>query len=129
MGWRILVFYPERYNSTNTVAYFYWKMVIYIYVCGQCRTQFMLPNSGRLLLINMNFYRVSGISIIRYAQWQHIGKQNNLKVLGARKRIGLCELWSHMPEDGQTFILIIIKQEYIIPVIHVNPPPRIQTLY
>jgi hypothetical protein len=56
MGWRLLVFYPERYNSTNTVVYFYWKMVIYIYVCGQCRTQFMLRNSSRLLLINMNFY-------------------------------------------------------------------------
>ena len=31
-------------NSTNTVVYFAWKRVIYIYVCGQCRTQFMLPN-------------------------------------------------------------------------------------
>ena len=27
--------------STNTVVYFDWKMVIYI--CGKCRTQFMLP--------------------------------------------------------------------------------------
>ena len=30
-------------KSTNTVVYFDWKTVIYIYVCGQCRTQFMLP--------------------------------------------------------------------------------------
>ena len=29
--------------STNTVVYFDWKMVIYIYICGKCRTQFMLP--------------------------------------------------------------------------------------
>jgi len=28
-------------------VYFDWKMVIYIYVCGKYRTQFMLPNSSR----------------------------------------------------------------------------------
>jgi hypothetical protein len=77
MDWRILVFYPEpeardkmylyppthvktqhilasmiyfdfdMSNSTNTVVYFDWKTVIYIYVCGKCRTQFMLPNLSR----------------------------------------------------------------------------------
>ena len=30
-------------KRTNTVVYFDWKTVIYIYVCGKCRTQFMLP--------------------------------------------------------------------------------------
>jgi hypothetical protein len=30
-------------KSTNTVVYFDWKTVIYIYVCAKCRTQFMLP--------------------------------------------------------------------------------------
>ena len=30
-------------KSTNTVVYFDWKTVIYIYVCGKCRTQFILP--------------------------------------------------------------------------------------
>ena len=66
MDWRILVYYPETISanpslnskhilasmtyfdsdmskSTNTVVYFDWKTVIYIYVCGKCRTQFMLP--------------------------------------------------------------------------------------
>jgi uncharacterized iron-regulated membrane protein len=57
MDWWILVFYPEQEailasmiyfdsymsKSTNTVVYFDWKTVIYIYVCGKCRTQFMLP--------------------------------------------------------------------------------------
>ena len=38
MDWRILVFYPEP-----EVVYFDWKTLIYIYVCGKCRTQFMLP--------------------------------------------------------------------------------------
>jgi hypothetical protein len=56
MDWRILVFHPESSilafmiyfdsdmsKSTNTVVYFDWKTVIYIYACGKCRTQFMLP--------------------------------------------------------------------------------------
>jgi hypothetical protein len=54
MDWRILVCYPEpeasmiyfdsdMSKSTNTVVYFNWKTVIYIYVCGKCHTQFMLP--------------------------------------------------------------------------------------
>ena len=30
-------------KSTNTVVYFDWKTVIYINVCGKCRTQLMLP--------------------------------------------------------------------------------------
>ena len=34
-------------KSTNTVVYFDWKTVIYIYAYGKCRTQLMLPNSSR----------------------------------------------------------------------------------
>ena len=30
-------------KSITMVVYFDWKTVIYIYVCGKCRTQFMLP--------------------------------------------------------------------------------------
>ena len=40
-------FDSDMSKSTNTVVYFDWKTVIYIYVCGQCRTQFMLPDSSR----------------------------------------------------------------------------------
>jgi hypothetical protein len=54
MDWQILVFYTEpeasmiyfesdMSKSTNTVVYFDWKMVIYIYICRKCCTQFMLP--------------------------------------------------------------------------------------
>ena len=35
-------FDSDMSKSTNTV-YFDWKTVIYIYVFGKCRTQFMLP--------------------------------------------------------------------------------------
>jgi hypothetical protein len=37
------LFDTDMSNNTNTVVYFDWKMVIYIYVCRKCRTQFMLP--------------------------------------------------------------------------------------
>ena len=30
-------------KSTDSVVYFDWNTVIYIYVCGKCRTQFILP--------------------------------------------------------------------------------------
>jgi hypothetical protein len=40
-------FDSDMSKSTNTVVYFDWKTVIYIYVCGQYRTQFILPNSSR----------------------------------------------------------------------------------
>jgi hypothetical protein len=65
MDWRILVFYPEPEASMiyfdsdmskriNTVVYFDWKTVIYIYVCGKCRTQFMLPMEKSVTFTNRN---------------------------------------------------------------------------
>ena len=36
-------------KSTNTVVFFDWKTVIYIYVCGECRTQFMLPMENSVI--------------------------------------------------------------------------------
>ena len=45
----VIFFYfdSDMSKSTNTVVYFDWTTVIYIYVCGKCRTQFMMPNSSR----------------------------------------------------------------------------------
>ena len=39
----MIYFDSDMSKSTNTVVYFDWKTVIYIYVCGKFRTQFMLP--------------------------------------------------------------------------------------
>jgi hypothetical protein len=39
----MIYFDSDISKSTNTVVYFDCKTVIYIYVCGKCRTQFMLP--------------------------------------------------------------------------------------
>jgi len=41
----MIYFDSDMSKSTNTVVYFDWKAVIYIYVCGKCRTQFMLSHS------------------------------------------------------------------------------------
>ena len=38
----MIYFDSDMPKSTNTVVYFDWKTVIYIYACGKCRTQFML---------------------------------------------------------------------------------------
>jgi hypothetical protein len=39
----MIYFDSDMSKSTNMVVYFDWKTVIYIYICGKCRTQFMLP--------------------------------------------------------------------------------------
>jgi hypothetical protein len=39
----MIYFDSDMSKSTNTVVYFDWKTVIYIYVCRKCRTQFKLP--------------------------------------------------------------------------------------
>ena len=39
----MIYFDSDMSKSTNTVVYFDLKTVIYIYACGKCRTQFMLP--------------------------------------------------------------------------------------
>jgi hypothetical protein len=43
----MIYFDSDMSKSGNTVAYFDWKTGIHIYVCGKCRTQFMLPKSSR----------------------------------------------------------------------------------
>jgi hypothetical protein len=39
----MIYFDSDMSKSTHTVVYSDWKTVIYIYVWGKCRTQFMLP--------------------------------------------------------------------------------------
>ena len=39
----MIYFDSDMSKITNTVVYFDWKTVIYIYVCGKCHTPFMLP--------------------------------------------------------------------------------------
>ena len=39
----MIYFDYDMSKSANTVVYFDWKTVIYIYACRKCHTQFMLP--------------------------------------------------------------------------------------
>ena len=39
----MIYFDSDMSKSKNMVVYFDWKTVIYIYVSGKCRTQFILP--------------------------------------------------------------------------------------
>jgi hypothetical protein len=39
----MIYFDSDMSKSTNMVVYFDLKTVIYVYVCGKCRTQYMLP--------------------------------------------------------------------------------------
>jgi hypothetical protein len=48
----MIYFDSDMSKSTNTVVYFDWKMVIYIYACGKCRTQFMLPMEKSVTFTN-----------------------------------------------------------------------------
>jgi hypothetical protein len=45
--WQHTLLCLRESKSANTVVYFDWMTVIYIYVYGICRTQCMLPNSNR----------------------------------------------------------------------------------
>ena len=38
----MIYFDSDMCKSTNTVVYFDWKTIIYIYVYGKCRTQFTM---------------------------------------------------------------------------------------
>jgi len=40
----MIFFDSDMSKTTNTVVFFDLKTIIYIYICEQCRTQFMLPN-------------------------------------------------------------------------------------
>ena len=48
----MIYFDSDMSKSTNTEVYFDWKTVIYIYVCGKCRTQFMLPMQRSVTFTN-----------------------------------------------------------------------------
>jgi predicted nucleic-acid-binding Zn-ribbon protein len=50
----MIYFDSDMSRSTNTVVYFDWKMVIYIYACRKCRTQFMLEKSVTVTGANAN---------------------------------------------------------------------------
>jgi hypothetical protein len=70
MGWRMLVFYPElgsdMSKSTNTVVYFDWKTVIYIYICGKCRLAHAPVHVNDFPVVNVHVDELSSVRIWQY---------------------------------------------------------------
>ena len=48
----MIYFDSDMYKSTNAIAYFDCKTVMYIYVCGKCRAQFMLSMEKSVTFIS-----------------------------------------------------------------------------
>jgi hypothetical protein len=70
-------------KSTNTVVYFDWKTVIYIYVCGKCRTQFILPMEK-----SVTFAGACANEIIPFINRSFVYKANDIVAIpSARGRI------------------------------------------
>jgi hypothetical protein len=68
-------------KSTNTVVYFDWKIVIYIYVCGKCRTQFMLPMEKSVTVtgacVNENIPSINRSFVYKAKEGRHVRIHNN----------------------------------------------------
>jgi len=55
-------------KSTNTVVYFDWKAVIYIDVCGQCRTHFFSAKFEQTIIHQLVLLRRESQSLIPLRQ-------------------------------------------------------------
>jgi hypothetical protein len=51
-------FDSDMSKSTNTVVYFYWKTVIYIYACRICRTQTNPMSYDNLSCVSYNLLKL-----------------------------------------------------------------------
>ena len=129
MGWQISLFYPKRNyfhsdmsNSTNTVVCFDWKTVIYIYVCGQCRTQFMLPNSSRRQLVNITtgksvtyFY-----DVVFSVQYTYVYSILNIKMRVRKSHSGLpreiLQGWTRLLCDPGNRLIFLSKLRILGPI-------------
>ena len=64
------LFDSDMSNSTNAVVYFDWRTAIYIYVSGQCRTQFMLPNSTEQTITHQHVLLRRGSQSHVFLRWE-----------------------------------------------------------
>ena len=60
-------------KSTNTVVYFDWKTIIYIYVCGKCRSQFMLPMEKSVTCANKIIPSINRSFVFKANAGRHVG--------------------------------------------------------
>jgi hypothetical protein len=78
----MIYFNSDMSKSANTVVYFDWKMVIYIYVCGKCRTQFMLPMGKSVTFggacANEIIPSINCLFVFKVNEGRHVRISNNL---------------------------------------------------
>jgi DNA-directed RNA polymerase subunit RPC12/RpoP len=72
----MIYFDSDMSKSTNTVVYFDWKTVIYSYVCGKCRTQFMLPMKKAVTFTDACVTRIIQRSLSAVATRVNVAKRN-----------------------------------------------------
>jgi hypothetical protein len=69
----MIYFDSDMSKSTNTVVYFDWKTIIYIYVCGKCRTQFMLPMEKSVTCANKIIPSINRSFVFKANAGRHVG--------------------------------------------------------
>jgi hypothetical protein len=74
----MIYFDSDRSKSTNTVVYFDWKTVIYIYVYGKCRTQFMLPMEKYSFPTFLLFSPFRLVRSNTWVQWKHLTPESSI---------------------------------------------------
>ena len=109
-------FHSDISKSTNTVVYFNWKTIIYIYACGQCRTQFILPNLSRRQYINMYIYdgKVSHMHR-RMCWWNYTPSINRSCVSIAKegRHVRIVNIFVIYPGLNENYIEIIVTDQFI----------------
>jgi hypothetical protein len=70
----MIYFDSDMSKSTNTEVCFDWKKVIYIYVRGRCRTQFMLPMEKSVTFT----WRIGGIYFLNVTSACDTGSVNSI---------------------------------------------------
>jgi hypothetical protein len=80
-------------KSTNTVVYFDWKTVIYIYVCGKCCTQFILPMEKLA-----TFTRACANEIIPSINRSFVYKAKEGRYVRNQYHLSLTTKWNYIPQ-------------------------------
>jgi hypothetical protein len=106
----MIYFDSDMSKSTHTVVYFDWKTVIYIYVCGKCRTQFMLPMEKSVTFTgacaNEIIPSINRWFVYKAKEGRHVRISDNATLLVSNDNVlqfPVCkynnQLWSRMLSD------------------------------